>query len=129
MLRIAVIFVGAGLGGVLRHLLAAALQSRLAGNFPHGTLWVNLLGSLAIGLLIGLHERGLLTNESALSFFLTTGLCGGFTTMSTFSADTLGLLRERFPLTALGYAGLTLLGCLTATALGIALGRMIAARP
>ena len=123
--RVAVIFLGAGLGGVLRYLLGAAIQGRAGGNFPHGTLWVNLAGSLAIGVFIGLHERNLLVFESDLSFFLTTGLCGGFTTLSTFSAETLGLLREKLLPAALLYAGLTLFGCLVATALGIALGGLL----
>jgi CrcB protein len=124
--RVAVIFLGAGVGGVLRYLLAAAIQGRAGGNFPHGTLWVNLAGSLAIGLFIGLHERNLLASESDLSFFLTTGLCGGFTTLSTFSAETLGLLREKMPGHALLYAGATLLGCMSATLLGLAIGFLLA---
>ena len=123
--RLAVIFLGAGLGGVLRYLLGTAVQNRAGGNFPHGTLWVNLCGALAIGLFIGLHERNLLAFESDLSFFLTTGLCGGFTTLSTFSAETLGLLREKLPGHALLYAGLTLLGSLAATGLGLLLGAQL----
>ena len=52
--RLFVIFTGAGAGGLLRYLLAAAVQSRAGGAFPHGTLWVNILGCLAIGIFFGL---------------------------------------------------------------------------
>lgn len=127
--RLLVIFLGAGLGGVLRYLLGSAIQGRAGGNFPHGTLWVNLAGSLAIGIFIGLQERQLLALDGDAAFFLTTGLCGGFTTLSAFSAETLGLLRERQAGFALLYAGATLLGCLAATALGFAATSALARLP
>ena len=130
--RVAVIFLGAGLGGVLRYLIGTAIQIRAGGNFPHGTLWVNLAGSLAIGIFIGLQQRQLLAPDGDPFFFLTTGLCGGFTTLSAFSAETLGLLRDRLAGFALLYAGATLLGCLAATAIGFsatsALTRLLGAR-
>jgi CrcB protein len=117
-LRLFAIFAGAGAGGLLRHLLAAAVQSRAGSAFPHGTLWVNILGCLAIGVFFGLRERTLLLGDSTLWFFLTTGLCGGFTTMSTFSYETFNLLRERDYLYALGNIAGSFAACLGATAAG-----------
>ena len=120
-LRLLAIFAGAGTGGVLRYLLAAAVQSRAGPAFPHGTLWVNILGCLAIGIFFGLRDRTLLPGDSTLWFFLTTGLCGGFTTMSAFSADTFNLLREREYLFALCNIGGSIAACLAATVAGFLL--------
>jgi CrcB protein len=93
--------------------------------FPYGTLAVNLIGSFALGFFFGVRERSLQLSPD-LWLFLGTGLCGGFTTMSTFSLETLALVRER----ELYYAGLnvaaTLAGCLAATAAGYLSARAFA---
>ena len=117
-LRLFAIFAGAGAGGLLRYLLTAAVQSRSGSAFPYGTLWVNIIGCLAIGFFFGLRERTLLPGDSTLWFFLTTGLCGGFTTMSAFSYDTFNLLREREYLFAFYNIGGSFAACLAATAAG-----------
>ena len=87
------VFLGAGLGGALRHgvnLLAAKLVGT---SFPYGTLMVNVIGSLAMGLLAGYFAfRGGASQHWRL--FLTTGVLGGFTTFSTFSLE-VGLMSER----------------------------------
>jgi len=82
------IFIGGGLGSVLR-----ALSGRLFASltFPWGTLTVNVLGSFLIGLLYALFSRQILGEEYRL--LLAVGLCGGFTTFSTFSNESLHLLR------------------------------------
>ncbi len=116
--RLLAIFCGAGLGGLLRYGLVAAVPARAAGVFPLGTLCINLAGCLAIGLFFGLRDRAPLAENPALWYFLTTGLCGGFTTMSAFSQETFNLLRERDYWEALLNAGFTLAGCLAATAAG-----------
>ena len=124
-LRLAVIFAGAGAGGVLRYLVAAAVQSRAASNFPHGTVWVNVTGSLAIGMIFALKERAPQAGDSALWFFLATGLCGGYTTMSAFSWESFSLLRERDYLHALLNIGGSLAACLGATAAGFLAARAL----
>ena len=115
--RFLMLVLGSGLGGGLRLLASIWVQGHLGPVFPYGTLAVNLLGSFALGLFFGLRERTFQLSPD-LWLFLGTGLCGGFTTMSTFGLETLALLRQR----ELYYAGLnvgaTLLGCLTATAAG-----------
>ena len=78
------IFIGGGTGSALRYFI----------HFPWATFTVNLLGSFLIGLFYALSERFHLPFEVRL--FLTTGLCGGFTTFSTFSSDGVGLLKGEF---------------------------------
>jgi CrcB protein len=88
-----IVFVGAGIGGALRH-GANVASSRLFGyGFPFGTLFVNILGSFLIGLFAGYFafRPGI---GQHLRLFLTTGILGGFTTFSAFSLDT-ALLVER----------------------------------
>lgn len=88
------LFIGIGsfVGGVLRYLTAQWVQGKFLSAFPFGTLGVNIAGCLAIGLVFGLSERSSLPMEWRL--FLATGLCGGFTTFSAFSNETLALLRD-----------------------------------
>ena len=87
----------------------------VSGVWP--TLAVNAVGSFLIGLLSGIG----LTQEWSL--LLTVGLCGGFTTYSTFSLQTLNLFREGQPLPALFYATATFVVCLAAAWLGMKMGR------
>ncbi len=79
------IIVGAGsfVGGSLRYIVSKLLQQYAAGVFPLGTLAVNVIGCLLIGLLSGLNWSGGIMSP-ATKLLLTTGLCGGFTTFSTF---------------------------------------------
>jgi CrcB protein len=88
-----IVFLGGGLGAALRHGVNLAAARLLGTAFPYGTLAINVLGSLAIGLIaeyfalkVGLPQRWRL--------FLTTGVLGGFTTFSAFSLEA-ALLYER----------------------------------
>lgn len=95
MLR-SVLIVGLGgfIGSVLRFLVTRWFQVQTASQFPWGTFAVNIIGSLVIGLVFGLSEKGnLLTPEWRL--FLTVGLCGGFTTFSSLTNDAFILLHGR----------------------------------
>ena len=86
------VFVGSGIGGVLRYLLSAAVQRNFSmGNYPLGTMVVNMAGCLLIGLLSGLVAKGIVDNNCRL--LLVVGLCGGFTTFSTFANENLQLMR------------------------------------
>lgn len=81
------VFLGAGLGGTMRHGVNRAAAMLFGTHFPAGTFCVNIIGSLLMGLLAGWFAfRGEATNQ-ALRLFLTTGLLGGFTTFSAFSLD------------------------------------------
>lgn len=93
MINYLVISLGAALGGVFRYGLASFIQKRVESFFPYGTLVVNILGSFVLGFIMYyLDEKDFLSPEMRL--FLTVGLCGGFTTFSTFSYETLNLIRN-----------------------------------
>lgn len=106
------VFLGGGVGSILRYCAQLALHERIQPySFPWATLTVNIVGSFLIGLFYTLSARFNLTPEVRL--LLTTGLCGGFTTFSTFSNDCLQMLRQ-------GYYTPFLLYTLTSLLLGIA---------
>jgi CrcB protein len=112
-----IVFLGAGLGGALRHGVNLA-SARLFGlDFPYGTLIVNLVGSLAMGLIA---EYFALKAEAgqAWRLFLTTGILGGFTTFSAFSLDA-ALLWERG---ATGQAALYVTASVAFSIVGLFLG-------
>ena len=88
-----IVFVGAGLGGALRHGVNVAALRVLGSGFPYGTLTVNIVGSLVMGLLTGSFALKADPGQTW-RLFLTTGMLGGFTTFSAFSLDT-ALLYER----------------------------------
>jgi len=92
MLRLFLLLAGGGAGTVLRYWLSTMTYRASGGIFPTGTLAVNLGGSLAIGCLWALFEKGALTPNARL--FLLTGLLGGFTTFSTFTLENFSLLRD-----------------------------------
>lgn len=114
--------VGAGgaAGSIARYLLSYVL---LAGHslwgMPSGTLAVNAAGSLFIGVVIGS------TDSDTLRWLLAVGFCGGFTTFSSFSADTLRLLREGSFGPAGFYIVLSVAVCIACTALGLWIGQLL----
>ncbi len=119
------VFVGGGLGSVLRWGAGLAAVRLWGAGFPCGTLFVNLLGGLVIGLLA--RQPVLLTDGgSAPRLLLITGVLGGFTTFSAFSLDAVTLAQaERFG-AALGYVLLSVLGSPAACAAGLWLGGVVA---
>ncbi len=118
--------IGAGgfLGSVFRYLTSIYVNKLLDSTFPYGTLTVNVAGSFVIGLIFGLSDRfNWLTPEWR--FFLATGICGGFTTFSTFSFETINLLREGDWFLGISNISLSLVFCLVATFSGGLLIRII----
>ena len=100
---------GGAIGAVLRYLLGQAIP-RLAGVFPLGTFCVNIVGCFAIGVIVALAGRnsGI---DPRLVLFLQTGICGGFTTFSTFSFETVSLMDEgKIPLALLYLCASVMLG-------------------
>ena len=123
-MRALLIGVGGGIGSLARYWLAGAVQGLNGAMLPTGTLAVNIAGSFLIGLIMALSlERGLIGSD--LRVFLSVGFCGGFTTMSAFSYETLALLRDGSFVTALSNATLSFFSCLVAVWLGDALARVL----
>lgn len=117
---------GGALGSAGRYWMTQSVDARLNAllpdyAFPAGTLAVNVLGSFVIGLLAGMEEGSRAGFGDSTRLFLMVGICGGFTTFSSFSLQTLGLLREGLLLRAGGNIALSVLLCLLATWAGLAL--------
>jgi fluoride exporter len=116
------IALGSALGGVLRYLLGGAIQRAAGPGFPVGTMIVNLSGSFLLGFLLryATHPPSLAPEVRA---FLTVGLCGGYTTFSTFSAETVTLMQDGQWAKAMTYALGSVALALAATAAGFAAGQ------
>jgi len=117
-----IVFLGAGIGGALRHGVNVGAARLFGYGFPFGTLIVNVAGSFLMGLLAGFFafRPGL---DQHMRLFLTTGILGGFTTFSAFSLDTALLIeRHSFGLAA-GYAAGSVIASVTALFFGLALFR------
>ncbi len=115
--------VGAGVGGVLRYVIAGAVQQASGPGFPSGTLAVNIAGGLLLGVIVGLAEGRVGWLSPTVKLLLAVGLCGGFTTFSTFALDTVALVIDRAYLRA----GLYLLLSNGLTLAALVVGRMLAA--
>jgi CrcB protein len=87
-----VVFVGAGLGGVIRFALGGWIQEAAGAGFPWGTFFINVTGSLGLGFLYALLEGT--PPRPAWRAFVGVGFCGGYTTFSTFSYETARLVHD-----------------------------------
>lgn len=91
MKQVLLVFFGGGLGSVLRFIISKWLNTPQSG-FPYGTFLVNILGSLIIGVILGLAVKNNSLNTSQ-TLLLATGFCGGFTTFSTFAYENQAFLK------------------------------------
>ena len=124
MSRALLVGVGGFLGSLARYWLTGVVQAVGGFEFPLGTLAVNVIGSFVIGLVLALSlDRGLLNAE--LRIFLAAGVCGGFTTMSTFSYETMALLRDGSVAAAFWNVAAQLTACLAAVWSGNLLARLL----
>ena len=114
---------GGGAGSILRYLTSLALTRYYPTTFPLGTLTVNFVGCFLIGLLVGLFERQQLLNQD-LKFLLVTGLCGGYTTFSAFTSESINLFETNNTILAFGYIGGSIASGLLATWFGLTLTRL-----
>jgi len=115
---------GSAIGGVSRYLLGGLAQRMLDTTFPAGTLLVNVTGSFLLGAIIRYAlETPSLTPE--VRAFLTIGFCGGYTTFSTFSYETMALLEDGEWARAGVYITASVILSLIATFLGLALARQV----
>lgn len=112
------LFVGIGgaIGAILRYLLSTISIQK---EFPIITLLTNLIGAVVIGCIVGVHTK---TNFSPkILVLLKTGLCGGFTTFSTFSLETLLLFENGKYITGISYVAASIFLCI----LGVWIGKML----
>lgn len=121
-----VLLVGAGgfLGSIARYLTSRSIDEKLTALFPYGTLTVNVVGSLIVGVLYGWLTRKPEGGESV-RLLLGTGFCGGFTTYSAFALESVALWQQKLPGPFAVYTLVTLVLGLLAVAAGILIGKSI----
>ena len=110
---------GSFIGGITRYLITVFIQNKFLSTFPYGTMFVNILGCFLIGVIYALSDRG---NVSPVwRLFLATGVMGGFTTFSSFSNETVSMLRDAEYVPAFSYVAFSVIIGLAATFGGISL--------
>ncbi len=124
MTRFALICLGGAFGTGARYLLGGAVTRWAGPDFPYGTLLINVLGSLLIGVVQQVALSTLLIPET-LRLVLAVGVMGGFTTYSSFSYETIRLLEAGSWLAASVYVALTTALCLACCVAGLSLGRVL----
>lgn len=124
MKTLLIIFAGGGLGSIIRYYLGQWITLLYPGSFPLGTLIVNVLACLVLGIATAFADQKLMLNGAS-KLFWTVGFCGGFSTFSTFSNESLSLLSSGFQLTMLLYILLSVVLCLAAVWTGLYLGKLI----
>jgi len=111
------VFLGAGIGGVARYGISRWMMPPGGFDFPWATLLINVSGSFLITFLIGwMHTRGMSIQRQD---FVAVGFCGGFTTFSAFSVETLRLMESGHAPRALAYVALSITLGLLAALLGL----------
>lgn len=118
---------GGAFGATARFWLMGLVAQRLGADFPYGTLAVNIIGSLCMGLLVGALARFLPESSHEIRTFMAVGVLGSFTTFSTFSLDVVTLLERGQAGAALSYIAVSVLACVIGLAMGLFLWRMIPA--
>ncbi len=118
------IALGGALGALMRYWVSTAAYALLGRQFPWGTLVVNVAGSFLMGLLTMLLLERLVSGVEVRAFLLI-GFLGAFTTFSTFSMETFNLLEQGDTTTAILNITVSVVACLTATLLGVWLGRSL----
>jgi CrcB protein len=115
--------IGGGIGSICRYLLGYLAGRHFNLVFPYGTLSINLLGSLIIGIVYGLAFKNIVSEDWRI--FLATGFCGGFTTFSSFAFENVTLIQEGEIGLMLLYSAVSLIAGLLLTYAGLLLGRVV----
>ena len=115
---------GGALGAMLRYGFGIMMLRVFPTHFPWGTLGVNLMGSLLIGLLAGIFSETMGAHHTGW-LFLAVGILGGFTTFSTFGLDQMLMLLKAEYLKAFVYVGVSVFGGLLLTGLGFFIGQSL----
>jgi fluoride exporter len=122
---IAAVAAGAAIGGALRYLVSQIFLQRFGPGFPYGTLFINVSGSFAIGVVAQLALSQAVGLPPIVRLFAATGVLGGYTTFSTFSLEAITLVGEGGALVAALYTGASVVAGFLAASLGVALTRAI----
>jgi len=118
------IALGGAIGSVLRYGIGMAMHG-LSGIFPIGTMIVNILGSILLGALFAMQEGTHKSMSNEMWVFLSIGLCGGFTTFSTFGLETYLLWKEKHIVEAALYMISSMIAAPASIALGYAVSKML----
>ena len=108
---------GSFIGGAMRYLLSTLMKNVCGQGFPWGTLMVNLLGCFLFGMLFAVFGKSNAT-DNTLYLLLTTGICGGFTTFSTFANESVQMLQQGNTWGFVGYVATSVVAGLALIALG-----------
>ena len=122
MQALLLVMAGGAIGAGARHLTGRALLTLLGPGFPYGTLAVNVIGGLLMGLLAGSLLR--IGGGEPWRLFLGVGVLGGFTTFSSFSLDMVTLWQRGAAMTALAYCAASVIGSIAALFAGLTLTRV-----
>lgn len=120
---IVLVGIGGGMGSVLRYITSSFMTKYFPSSFPWGTLSVNVLGCLLMGVLLSLGERQSWMNNDLRLLWLT-GFCGGYTTFSTFASENIQLWQSGQILTVIAYTIASVLLGLVAVWLGLVMVKM-----
>lgn len=118
------VMLGGALGSGARYWTGRQMLDAFGPDFPYGTLTVNWVGGLLMGLLAGVLART--GGAEGWRLFIGVGILGGFTTFSSFSLDTITLIERGQITVAFGYVALSLLGSLAALWAGLSITRIFA---
>jgi CrcB protein len=122
MKQIVLIFFGGGLGSAVRFGLGRWVNGLHGVNFPFGTLVVNVVACFVLGLIVGFTDHRQVWSQDVRVFW-AIGFCGGFSTFSTFSYETLTLMQQGLSVSAVIYTLVSVVLCLGSVWLGVALAR------
>jgi CrcB protein len=121
--NILIVGLGGFIGSILRYLTYLFIDKRFEITFPLSTITVNVIGSLLLGIVIGLSLKDNLNEQ--LRLLLAVGVCGSFTTFSTFALENFNLLSQREIMTTFLYIGASVFLGLVAVFIGQLIGKMI----
>jgi len=121
MRSLLMVFIGGGLGSVVRFSLGKWISTLHTHHFPYGTLLANVIACFILGVVIGLADHRQFFSPNA-RLFWTVGFCGGFSTFSTFSQETFYLLQGGFTLSSIIYVIFSLIFCVAAVYMGLFAG-------
>lgn len=121
LLNIVLVFLGGGLGSLMRFFVSVFVGQRFGAAFPFATLGINVLGSLCIGIVVALAGERIGALSEHGRFFLAVGFCGGFTTFSTFSLEAFTMIQSGRAGMAMLYVLMSVCLCVIGTAAGLGL--------